>query len=572
MTLASKRLIWLSAAAFFSVLLFTTDCCELAADETEQQHSRTRVQWTTSRLVGSPDPPPPFQAERIWPDLTFQSPISFAEAPSLGLHLVLERRGVIKAFASSGDPKDAFVMLDLWSHVQETEQAKIAAARDFVLDPNFESNGFLYIVWSIQPHFVDGGTRISRFEVTKENPPRIDPKTRIDLLTYPSGDHIGACLRFGPDGMLYICTGDGAPPFPPDKLKTAQNLKDVRGSVLRIDVRGATNEEPYVIPDDNPFLQHPNARGEIFAFGIRNGFRAAFHPTTERLWVADVGWERCELVHQISKGGNHGWSLFEGPYAVEPDQPSGPGRPILPVIVMERDRAQSITGGMFLPKTSSLVREDPSLTHQYVFGCYMNGTVWAADVSNPENPQLTVAAKTSLRLIDFKLANVNDTPKGHKDLLMVDFGGGGIYRLVPNQQAQTSAFPRLLSQTGLYDDLNTLRPSPGVIAYQPKATMYRGGAKGSRVIGIPGSEPIDRAYPNGTVLANTISREVVTNSGEVKPKKLETQILLLDGLDWKPYTYRWNDEETDASLVEAKGDRIPIRVPDAILGQRTTEH
>ncbi|MEM0924452.1 MAG: PQQ-dependent sugar dehydrogenase, partial [Planctomycetota bacterium] len=381
-----------------------------------------------------------------------------------------------------------------------------------------------------------------------------------------------ACLRFGPDGYLYVCTGDGSRPFPPDRYHTAQDISDVRGSVLRIDVHQASREQPYRIPADNPFVDRDDARGEIYAFGLRNGFRAAFHPETDRLWVADVGWERCELIHRIERGGNHGWSLFEGPHPVNLEQPSGPGRPILPAIVLSREQAQSVTGGPFLSEFASMVRHDPSLKHQYVFGCFMNGVVWTADVSQPDAPQIRVVAETGLKLIDFKPAHLAGSSED-SDLLMVDFAGGGIYRLVPyGPSSKSESFPKRLSETGLFSETSTLQPALGVWAYRPEANMYRGGATGSRVIGIPKTDPSSVGFPTGTAVALTLSRSVENRQGELEPRRIETQLLVFNGLTWDPYTYRWNEDQADALLVASAGDRMDIVVDDPVFGRRKIEH
>jgi putative heme-binding domain-containing protein len=532
-----------------------------------------RIAWTSSRLHGSPDPPPPFRVERVFPQLRFDSPVTIVDLPSRGRRLVLERRGRLLTFSSDDDPDQTDLAFDLAEHVQAVDGLSFAAARDCTLDPNFADNGYVYVVWSMGAHLTEAGSRVTRFTLLKSDPPRVDPASRLDVISYPSGDHIGACLRFGPDGMLYVCTGDGALPFPPDRHLTAQNLSDLRGSVLRLDVKDATLEHPYRIPTDNPFVDTPGTRGEIYAFGIRNGFRAAFNPVTGRLWVADVGWERCELIHRIEKGGNHGWSLYEGPYPVNPDQKPGPGERIPPAIVLERDQAQSVTGGVFIHPSASIAKADPSVSNNYVFGCYMNGVVWTADVSDPQRPVVRVAADTGLRVIDFASTKLDATPEGESDLLVLDFGGGGVYRLTPNEiTSLTAEFPRHLSQTGLFVDLSSLEPAPGVTAFHPRATMYRGGAVGSRVIGLPGAQPIGRDYPSGTVIANTLSREVMTENGERVSKRLETQILLFDGLNWDPYTYRWNDDQSDATLVESSGDRITLTIPDSVAGEREVEY
>ncbi|QDT04679.1 Soluble aldose sugar dehydrogenase YliI precursor [Rubripirellula lacrimiformis] len=555
----------------------------------ESQVLAQRLPWTQSRLQGSPDPPLPFQTQRVFPKLTFQSPMKIIDLPGRNRRLVLERAGRMVTFDSVDDPDTFDVALDLQAHLDVNGDERIASIRDMTLDPNFPDNGYLYCVWAIQPHEVDGGTRVSRYQLDDQQVPSIDPETRLDIISYPSGDHIGASLCFADDGLLWITTGDGSLPFPPDIHKTAQNLGDLRGKVLRIDVRDATVDQPYQVPAENPFVDLAGARPEVYAFGIRNGFRSAIDPSTQDLWVADVGWERCELIHRIQKGGNHGWSLVEGPFPVDPDQPAGPGEIIEPAIVMQRNEAQSVTGGVFVPASSNLnpagFADEPDAGHRghYVFGCFMNGGIWTADVSSDGNVEVTKACESGLRIIGFANTTLNASTSGRSDVLVVDYGGGGIYRMIPSDESATQfdvdQFPRRLSETGLFSDLTTLSPNPGVAAYHPRATMNRDGASAQRVFGIPGDGKIaarqrfgQYVYPEGTVFANTISRDVITDGGVTKRVRVETQILAFDGLNWDPYSYRWDDEQQDATLVDATGDRRQLTVPDVRLGKRAYTH
>jgi glucose/arabinose dehydrogenase len=420
---------------FFIAALLVATASNLFAGEA----GIPKAVWKASRLIGSPDPPLPLRVERVFPELKLDEPVALRELPTGGRFIVLQRKGQILTFSSAGGATEADVAFDLEEDCKQRANEKIGAARDIELDPDFLANGFIYVVWSIAPWDVEAGTRVSRFTLGNQSPPKIDPQSRLDLLTYPSGDHIGASLRFGRDGYLYAANGDGSPPFPPDQHAAAQDLRDLRGSVLRIDVRHASSEKPYQVPADNPFLDVVGAKPEIYAFGIRNGFRSAFNPLDDSLWVADVGWERCELIHRIEKGGNHGWSLFEGPYPVKPNQPTAPGvcvtlaPRISPAIVMERSEAQSITGGVFLPHNATLVDHDPALENQYIYGCYMNGMVWTADVADLKNIRVTKCADSGLRLLDFVMVSLDDTPKGKKDLLAVDHAGG-LYRFRPFRQ------------------------------------------------------------------------------------------------------------------------------------------
>ncbi|MFG0266821.1 MAG: PQQ-dependent sugar dehydrogenase [Rhodopirellula sp. JB055] len=564
--------------------------------------SAERPAWTESRLHGTPEPPLPMKVERVHPNLVLRSPITAMDLPGTNRRLVLQVNGQVSTFENREDVQSMDLALDLNAANQNVNpEERIAAARDLTLHPNFENNGYLYIVWSIRPHDVEGGTRISRFQMelpSKQQPdeaasgdsseiatPQIAPDSRLDLLSYPSGDHIGASLNFGPDGYLYITTGDGSLPFPPDVNKAAQNIGDLRGSVLRIDVNQTSElvdgtTLPYRIPDDNPFVDVQGARGEIYAFGLRNGFRAAFDPTTDELWVADVGWEKCEMLHRIVPGGNHGWSLYEGPHPVDLEQTPGPGKVILPEVVFPRSESQSITGGVFVPPNAIALNESESLADEYLCGCFMNGNVWSIDTQSKSKtgqpPVPRKIASTGLKIIDFFVSSrASSAAEPSSEVLLVDYAGG-LYRLVANESVDDSqSFPQHLSETGLFADTANLVPNPGVVAYQPAATMFRDGIRTLRFVGVPGQEPIHpmrKRYVPGTVFANTLIRDVLDSDGKPKAIRLETQLLSFDGLNWNPTTFAWNDTQTDATLVPAMGATQTFRVDDPIWGPRDWEH
>lgn len=578
-----------STATLVIVFLISGTCIA----KTTQADPQTRQPWSTSTLVGTPDPPPRWTTERVYPAMTFRNPITVRDLPTRSKRLVLEKNGRILTFNSSPDVESADVAIDLKEYAKTEFDEKLLSCRDLILSPDFEMNGHLYVAWSIGPFETPGGCRVSRFTLSEAEPPAIDPKTRLDIIRYPSGDHCGTSLRFGPDGMLYLTTGDGSLPFPPDSHRAAQDLRDIRGSVVRVDVRNSSHAAPYRIPDDNPFVGIDGARGEIFAFGFRNGFRSAFNPDDGSFWVADVGWERCELIHRIVKGGNHGWSLREGPFSVVPNQNIAPGldmptdlpvdwsSPIEAAVVMPRHEALSITGGVFLSPKSNLARIDPSLAGQYLFGCYVNGRIWSVDVGTPksadgESLAIEVLSDSGLRMLDFEQFALDETKPDELDVLVVDYAGGGLHRMVPNTKVASATFPTRLSQTGLFTDVTNLKPAPGVVSWTPRSEMFRQGATTVRHAGFPGSEPIlmkgKSNYPAGTVAANTIFRLVEVAEGSFENKKIETQIVLFDGLNWDPYTYRWLPDQSDATLVPATGDRREMVIPDDRLGRRAFTH
>lgn len=536
-------------------------CCLLVSSIATAAHPP----WLSKSLLGSPDPPLAAQATPVFTNLSIEQPIGLIDLPGRDLRLVVETRGRIRVFGKQdSDPIAAVEILDLSQY-----ENNVAAIRDATLDPNFDQNGYVYLVWGIRPAFIDGGTRVSRFTIPTTNPPTIDWESRLDVFAYPSGDHVGASLRFGPDGLLYIGTGDGSGPNPPDMQRTAQNLADVRGSILRIDVRGATPAQPYRVPLDNPFVDRPGARPEIFSFGVRNAFRIEFDPVLGNLWIADVGWVRCEMLHHSFAGANHGWSVYEGPHEVDVNQVRGPGEIVKPAIVLPRSEAQSITGGVFQSGFAEL------FPGQYLFGDFMNGAVWAADLSNPQSVSYQKIADTKGKVVSFTQVTLagEDQPVP----IVIDHRGRFL-KLQPAPEVDnrdSNPFPQLLSETGLFQSTLTLEPAEGAVRYQPAATMWRDGATGDRVAAIPTEEPIKAVasrrgyqYPDGTVFANTLSQTVIDKDLAPRQRRIETQVLAFDGLNWNPYTYRWNEEQTDAKLVPAYGDEVSLQVADAVHGTR----
>src|SRR5206468_2504630 len=161
-------------------------------------------------------------------------------------------------------------------------------------------------------------SRVSRFTV-KGEPPVIDPATEKVIFEWPNGGHNGGCLKFGPDGYLYIVTGDGSGIA--DQLDIGQDLTSIFAKLLRIDVDNPSAGKAYGIPKDNPFVgkivsfknrDGDMARPEVYAYGLRQLWRYSFDRKTGDLWGGEVGQDLWEMIYKIEKGGNYGWSVMEG--------------------------------------------------------------------------------------------------------------------------------------------------------------------------------------------------------------------------------------------------------------------
>jgi putative heme-binding domain-containing protein len=507
-----------------------------------------RESWEGS-ISGNPDPPLPFKLTRVYSELTFNQPVLITRGPQDKRLYVLERTGKLYSFPENIG-KD--VTADLAIDLAETRNAKATYA--FTFDPNFADNHHVYMM-IIDANNDPNGSVISRFTMTGQDPPTVDPTSERELFRWKSGGHNGCCLKFGPDGYLYISTGDGAPPSPPDGNNTGQGVDDLLSCILRIDVSKDSKNTSgdslaYTIPQDNPFVNMDGARGEIFAFGFRNPWRMSFDHDTGELWVGDVGWELWEMVFRVVKGGNYGWSVTEGPQAVRSDIETGPGPVIAPVAFHHHSEARSITGGLVYRG------HHQQLLGKYLYGDYVTGIFWALTSKDNELTSLEKIAQSPLKIIGFGETSANE-------LLVLDYDGG-LYRLDENiVKTQTNDFPRLISETGLFTENST--PAVGVTAYKIAMQQYADGAWSEHVIALPDNETVmllkdgSMQYPAATVLAKTI----FINEWQSRQRRpVETQVMFMQDGQWQFYTYAWRADQSDADLVPATGSYLKIETSD----------
>jgi uncharacterized repeat protein (TIGR03806 family) len=502
-----------------------------------------RVPWTHSHLTGSAEPPLPFRLKRAFPRLQFQDPTDFLSAPSLGRLFIAERTGMVFSFTNDDQVTVPDLAIDLGKEVPEFTQIY-----GMTLDPGFASNGFIYLCYVLHDGEAEG-THLSRFKLSAGLPPRLDPRSEKIILTWLSGGHNGGCLKFGPDGYLYISTGDGRGPDPPDALDAGQDMTRPLSGILRIDVNREEGGRHYAVPADNPFVHTAGACPEKWAYGLRNPWKMSFDQQTGDLWVGDVGYETWEMIYRIERGGNYGWSIVEGPKPIKPNGKRGPTPILPPVISHPHTEAACIIGGYVYHG-----RQLGGLQGAYIYGDYITGRIWGLRYDGRQVTWQRELASSRLPLICFAEDPSNE-------LYIMDYGGG-LYRLEPNPvQDDSSRFPHKLSETGLFASNNDHALSPGVIPFSINAQMWSDNATAQRFIALPGDSQIVNAndarnarwqFPNNTVLVKTLSLQ--GNDGPAQNgRRVETQILLCDGGAWHAYTYQWNDDQSDAVLVDAAG-------------------
>lgn len=528
-----------------------------------------RIPWTTSRLVGSPDPPPKYVAERVFPSLVFEAPCEMAAIPDTNRLVVVEVNGKLWSFEN--EPLAEKAARDLFADLKPIDP-KFHLVYGITFHPNFAENRYCYISYVLQPKTPEG-TRVSRFKVTGTDPPRVDLASEEIVITWMAGGHNGAHLQFGPDGCLYISTGDGGESFPPDGRNTGQDNSDLLANILRIDVDHPELGRLYAIPADNPFISLPNARGEIWAYGLRNPWKMCFDPADGSLWVGDVGWEMWEMIYRIERGGNYGWSIVEARQPVHHERQPGPTPILPPTVEHSHIEARSITGGYF-SQTPRL----PELKGAYIYGDYVTGKIWGVRHEGGKVTYREELVDTPLQIVSFGL-----DPAG--EVYILDHPGGGIYRLTANpRQGVNQDFPKKLSETGLFSSTKEHQPAPGVIPYSINAEPWADGTTAERFVALPGESRLgvykktdiqigyiagEWEFPSGGVLAKTVSIELEPGKAASR-RRLETQILQYDVDTWRAYNYLWNDEQTDAILApdEASERTLEIRDPAAAGGQR----
>ena len=289
----------------------------------------------------------------------FRKPVALTHVGD-GRLFIVEQRGVIWVMRDGVVEPEPF--LDIRDRVNSSafEQGLLGLA----FDPEYSRSGYFYV------NYTDSGgdTVVSRFTAplgeSQANPASESQVLRIDQ---PFSNHNGGDLHFGPDGFLYIATGDGGSAN--DPFENGQNLDSLLGKLLRIKVGEA---EPYSVPGDNPFATG-GGRAEIWAFGLRNPWRFSFDITTGDLYIGDVGqnsWEEINfLAADTLVGANFGWNHREGLHAFASQLTEGLVDPV----------AEYANGGSECSVSGGVVVRDPELAAWrgvYLYGDYCSGQIW----------------------------------------------------------------------------------------------------------------------------------------------------------------------------------------------------
>jgi len=499
-------------------------------------------------VVGSPDPPLPYSVQKTFTNVQWRAPIFVTPEPDTDSLLVIQQGGEKERPSKILRVRDEPNIDRVETLIEVSNRLVYSVA----FHPGYRTNGQLFLFSNGPTPKGERTNRISRFSVDRQPPHHCDPKSEHAIIQWHSQGHDGGGIVFGHDGMLYISTGDGTSDS--DGWNTGQDVSDLLGGILRIDVERAHGSLPYSVPNDNPFVGLTNARPELWAYGLRNPWRMSIDQKSGRIWVGNNGQDLWETAHLLKRGENYGWSVYEGSHPFYLNRRLGPTPAVAPTIEHHHAEARSLTGGVVYYGSCL-----PELDGVYVYGDYSTGTIWGARHNGTRVTWQKELARTELQVAAFAVDH-------RGELLIVDHGSG-LYRLIrAPRQSTAKGFPRRLSETGLFVSTRTHRVHPGLVPYSVNASGWADGAHVQRFVALPDDTRIELtngwSFPNGAVLMQTLSLE--SEMGDAaSARRMETRLFTRQNGQWAGYSYRWNESQSDATLVGPGGEDREVAIRDA---------
>lgn len=470
------------------------------------------------------------------------------QPPAVDTHwYVIEQGGLVRRFSASNPSAAATTVLDLSARVSVGDEEGLLG---IAFHPSFPTDPRVFLSYT----GFEGSQLVSRISafVTRDSGATLDPSSEQPLMTVnqPDRNHNGGHIAFGPDGYLYIGLGDGGGPddsWGPNG--NGQRLTTLLGKMLRIDVNvdAATR---YRVPTSNPFFSAANPNDkcpaaardsgncpEIYAWGLRNPWRWSFDRANGDLWLGDVGAGDYEEVNLVTRGGNYGWRCREGAHDFRTEQTPACATAAMidPLTEYDHDEGQSITGGYVYRGSQST-----PLAGRYIFGDFSSGRVWAWIPENTTTREPTLLLESNTSISSFAQGNDGE-------LYLLNYADGTVHRLVFQQSGTQTTVPATLTATGCVNPSNAAQPASGLIPYDVNVPFWSDAARKERWIGLPDGQNIaagtsgDWDFPNGTVLMKNFRNDT---------RLIETRLFMRhpDGT-WGGFTYAWNAEQTDATLV-----------------------
>ena len=532
-----------------------------------------RVPNTTLQMPSAP-PVLGYSLTNAFGNLTFTDPVALRTPPGETNRIfVVEQGGRIAVITNLANP-DRSIFLDISSRILGGTPTDERGLLGLAFHPGYATNGFFFVFYTGNASTAGGSGLhdiLARYRVSPGNPNVADAGSESRLMVQfdEANNHNAGDLHFGPDGYLYVSLGDegGGNDF----WNNSQTItKDFFSAIMRLDVDKragslAPNPHPasttnYAVPPDNPFVGATSFNGqsispaavrtEFWAVGLRNPWRFCFDFETGRLYCADVGQNNWEEVNIISRGGNYGWAFREGLHPGPKTAPPG-FTSINPILEYGHGSAAnqgfSITGGAVYRGLRM-----SQLTGAYVFADYVSGNIWATFYDGTSaSPMQRLAGETGI-------AGFGIDPR-NGDVLLVNQTTDRIRRLVYSSTSTGAPIPATLAQAGVFSDLVSLTPQPGIVAYDLNVPFWSDNAIKSRWFSIPNtnltmtfSRENNWLFPTGSVWIKHFELEL-TNGSAASRKRLETRLLVKNTAGAYGVTYRWGNSTTDATLVSEEG-------------------
>ncbi len=366
--------------------------------------------------------------ERVFPDVTVDNILGL-ETPDNDENYVyaLSQRGYIYRLDPENPDAEAVEWMDISDQVVFSgEQGLLGLA----FHPNYADNNRLYI-----NYIADDPRRtvISRF-YTENGEVDEDSEEIILEFDQPRSNHNGGQITFGPDGYLYIASGDGGGSGDPEE--DGQNTFSLLGAMLRIDVDQESDDgRSYAIPEDNMFADSDDGEDEIYAYGFRNPWRFSFDTEKDLLWVADVGENEWEYIHLVEGGKNYGWNIVEGSNCFPPGSSCDKEGLEMPIYEYRHGEdglgRASVTGGYVYRG-----ERNPVLYGKYVYGDYVNGVIWALDYDTEAEE---VISNVRLADTDHMISSFGEDVDG--EIYVLSYATGEMYRILATPDVVTITSP-----------------------------------------------------------------------------------------------------------------------------------
>lgn len=506
-------------------------------------------------------------------ELSFEQPVCLTSPPAQSSLYVVEKGGRIYVIEDLKKPQKT-LFLDISSKIDAKGESGLLG---LAFHPNFQNNQTFFIFYS-------GLEGQLRYQIVSKcilsSPSKKGTSFEETILIKQldeAGNHNGGDLHFGPDGYLYISTGDEGKGG--DHYQNSQKLdQDFFSAILRIDVDMKENNlwpnphpavhlseqgmPHYKVPADNPWIdtreffgkpiKPKELRTEFWAIGLRNPWRMSFDPEGN-LWIGDVGQNVLEEINVIKagqKGLNFGWAIREGTQAYLETQPDKTEAFTDPFYEYGRQGmlttylGRSVTGGVHC--RSDLV---PELRGRYIFGDYINGNIWSLNSKDPSSVELI---SNLMNVSAFGIHPVSG------EVLACSLSAGKVLTLKKNLQ-KPKPLPTLLSQTGLFTSLKPLVADSSLTPYRTNVDAWSDYASQKKWFHLPKGKVFNvltnRSWnaPAGSFWVQHFKLERERGQ-EQSAFHLETRILVKTHDGVYGLSYRWNDEQTEATLVSEYGD------------------